>query len=304
MSQRGRVWTALVTVYLVWGSTYLGIYYAGRTIPPLFAASTRFIIAGLLMTAIVLARGGTLRASHRALGTCVIVGILLPGANSVLFFAERNVPTGLASLLIASVPLWVAVLRLTRERLPWQVLAGVGVGFAGVAVLAQPSGGAKWWGVALCFLSATMWATGSFVSARMEMPADPFAATALEMLVGGFAMLPFSLFTVHHFSPSTSSIAGWVYLVLMGSIVGYTAYVWLLANAPLGMVSTYAYVNPIVAITLGVLFRGEHLSWRLAIGAVVVVAAVALVVRREPADAPAPEETGGSVPAWSSSRDA
>lgn len=304
MSSKARVWTALGTVYVIWGSTYLGIYYAGRTIPPLFAASTRFITAGLLMTAIVLARGGTLRASRRALGTCAIVGILLPGANSVLFFAERNVPTGLASLLIASVPLWVAVLRLTRERLPWQVLAGVGVGFAGVAVLAQPSGGAKWWGVALCFLSATMWATGSFFSARLEMPADPFAATALEMLVGGFVMLPFSLFTVHHFSPDASSIAGWVYLVLMGSIVGYTAYVWLLANAPLGMVSTYAYVNPIVAITLGVIFRGEHLSWRLAIGAVIVVAAVALVVRQEPADAPAPEETGGSVPAWSSSSDA
>jgi drug/metabolite transporter (DMT)-like permease len=296
VSPRARVWTALVTVYLVWGSTYLGIFYAGRTIPPLFAASTRFIAAGLLMTGIVLARGGTLRASRRALGTCALVGILLPGANSVLFFAERNVPTGLASLLIASVPLWVAVLRLTRERLPWQVLAGVGVGFAGVAVLAQPSGGAKWWGVALCFLSATMWATGSFFSARLEMPADPFAATALEMLVGGFAMLPFSLFTIHHFSPAASSIAGWIYLVLMGSIVGYTAYVWLLANAPLGMVSTYAYVNPIVAITLGVLFRGEHLSWRLAIGAAIVVAAVAIVVRQEPADAPAPEETGG-VPA-------
>jgi drug/metabolite transporter (DMT)-like permease len=304
VTPKARVWTALVTVYLVWGSTYLGIYYAGRTIPPLFAASTRFITAGLLMTGIVLARGGTLRASRRALGTCVLVGILLPGANSVLFFAERNVPTGLASLLIASVPLWVAVLRLTRERLPWQVLAGVGIGFAGVAVLAQPSGGAKWWGVALCFLSATMWATGSFFSARLEMPADPFAATALEMLVGGFVMLPFSLFTIHHFSPSGGSIAGWIYLVIMGSIVGYTAYVWLLANAPLGMVSTYAYVNPIVAITLGVIFRGEHLSWRLAIGAVIVVAAVALVVRREPADAPAPEETGGSVPAWSSSPDA
>ncbi|HVU75995.1 MAG TPA: EamA family transporter [Gaiellaceae bacterium] len=304
MSQHARVWTALVTVYVIWGSTYLGIYYAGHTIPPLFAASTRFIAAGALMALIVRARGGSLRVSPRAFVTCVLVGILLPGANSVLFFAERNVPTGLASLLIASVPLWVALLRVSRERLPWQVLAGVGIGFAGVAVLAQPSGGAKWWGLALCFLSATMWATGSFISARLEMPEDPFAATAIEMLVGGFVMLPFGIATVHHFSPAASSIAGWVYLVVMGSVVGYTAYVWLLANAPLGMVSTYAYVNPIVAITLGVIFRGEHLTWRLLVGALVVVAAVALVVRQEPADAPAPEETGGSVPAWSSSSDA
>jgi drug/metabolite transporter (DMT)-like permease len=165
------------------------------------------------------------------------------------------------------------------------VLAGVGVGFAGVAVLAQPSGGAKWWGVALCFCSAVMWATGSYLSSRLEMPRDPFAATSLEMLTGGFVMLPMGAFTVHHLSPSAGSIAGWCYLVVFGSVVGYTAYVWLLANAPLGMVSTYAYVNPVVAITLGVLFRGEHLTWRLLIGAVVVVVAVATVVRQEPADA-------------------
>src|SRR4051794_10822368 len=154
MTHGAKVWTALVTVYVIWGSTYLGIAVTGETIPPLFAAATRFIAAGALMTLVVMLRGGTLRISRRALGSCIVIGILLPGANAVLFFAERNVPTGLASLIIASVPLWVAALRLTRERLPWQVLAGVGIGFAGVGVLAQPSGGAKWWGVALCFLSA------------------------------------------------------------------------------------------------------------------------------------------------------
>jgi drug/metabolite transporter (DMT)-like permease len=222
----------------------------------------------------------------------MLIGILLPGANSVLFFAERNVPTGLASLIIASVPLWVMVLRLGvgRERLPWPVLAGVGVGFAGVAVLAQPSGGAKAYGIGLCVLSALMWSTGSFLSSHLPMPADPLAATAIEMLTGGFVMLPFALFTLHHFSPSTTSIIGWIYLVSFGSIVGYTAYVWLLANAPLGLVSTYAYVNPVVAITLGVVFRGESLTWRLLIGAVIVVVAVAAVVRREPPAAAIPEE--------------
>jgi drug/metabolite transporter (DMT)-like permease len=114
------------------------------------------------------------------------------------------------------------------------------------------------------------------------MPEDSFAATTLEMLSGGLAMLPISLFTLHAFSPSLASILGWVYLVLFGSIVGYTAYVWLLANAPLGLVSTYAYVNPVVAVTLGVIFRGETLTWRLVIGAAIVVLAVAAVVRREP----------------------
>jgi drug/metabolite transporter (DMT)-like permease len=285
VSKNAKVWTALVTVYVIWGSTYLGIAYAGETIAPLFAASTRFITAGALMTIVVLlARRGTLRMGRPELISCMVIGILLPGANSVLFFAERNVPTGLASLIIASVPLWVMVERLAigRERLPWPVLAGVGVGFAGVAILAQPSGGAKAWGIALCVLSAVMWSTGSFRSSHLPMPEDPFAATAVEMLTGGLVMLPLSLFTLHGFSPSTTSILGWIYLVIFGSIVGYTAYVWLLANAPLGLVSTYAYVNPVVAITLGVLFRGEDLTWRLLIGAAIVVVAVATVVRREP----------------------
>jgi drug/metabolite transporter (DMT)-like permease len=293
VSKKTKVWTALATVYVIWGSTYLGIAYAGETIAPLFAASTRFITAGALMSFVVVyVRRGTLRMARRELLACALVGCLMPGGNAVLFLAERNVPTGLASLIIASVPLWLMVMRLGigRERLPWPMLAGVGVGFAGVAVLAQPSGGAKAYGIALCIVSAVMWSTGSFLSSRLAMPADPFAATAVEMLSGGLVLLPISIFTVHHFSPSLASILGWVYLITFGSIVGYTAYVWLLANAPLGMVSTYAYVNPVVAITLGVLFRGEHLTWRLLIGAAIVVVAVAAVVRREPPVAPHAED--------------
>ncbi len=291
MDLRTKTWTALVTVYVIWGSTYLGIAIAGKTIPPLFAASTRFITAGALMAGVVKLRGGSLRISRRALASCIVIGCLLPGANAVLFFAERQVPTGLASLIIASVPLWILVLRLIgRERLPWQALVGVGVGFVGVAILARPSGGATTLGIALCFVSALMWATGSVLSARLTMPKDPFAATAYEMLAGGLVMLPPSLLTLHHFSPSSGSIVGWVYLVTFGSIVGYTAYVWLLANAPLGTVSTYAYVNPVVAIALGVAFRGEHLTWILLVGAAIVVAAVAVVVRQEPPSATALEE--------------
>lgn len=290
MTHAGKTWTALVTVYILWGSTYLGIAVAGETIPPLFAASTRFVTAGALMAVVVRVRGGSLRVSRRAFASCVLVGCLLPGANAVLFFAERHVATGLASLIIASVPLWIVLFRLAaRERLPWQALLGVGIGFAGVAVLAHPSGGSHLSGIVLCLVSSVMWATGSVVSARAPMPDDPFAATAYEMLAGGLVMLVPSIFTVHHFSPSAGSLAGWAYLVTFGSVIGYTAYVWLLANAPLGLVSTYAYVNPIVAIVLGVAFRGEQLTWQLLTGAIVIVAAVALVVRREPAAAPETE---------------
>jgi len=292
VSASTKVWTALVTVYLLWGSTYLGIAYAGETIPPLFAASTRFIAAGILLGAIAVLRGGTLRVSHRALASCVLVGALLPGANAILFVAERHVPSGLSALIFASVPLWLAALRLTRERLPWQMLAGVGTGFAGVAVLARPSGGATGFGIGLVVLAAAMWATGSYLSSRLPLPEDAFAATSLETFFGGLVLLPLGALSVHHFSPSAASLAGWAYLVTFGSLLGLTAYVWLLGNAPLGLVSTYAYVNPIVAITLGVIFRGEHVTWRLLAGAAIVVVAVAAVVRQEPAGPrgePAPE---------------
>jgi drug/metabolite transporter (DMT)-like permease len=283
VTANGRIWVALGTVYVLWGSTYLGIAYAGETIPPLFAASTRFIAAGALMAVIVKLRGGSLRVERRVLGSVILIGCLLPGANAILFFAERHVPTGLAALMFASVPLWLAAMRLSRERLPWQMLAGIGLGFAGVAVLARPTGGADAWGIGLVLLAAFMWATGSYLSSRIPMPDDPFAATSLEMLAGGLVMLPFSLFTVHGLSPSAASIAGWAYLVTFGSLLGFSAYVWLLANAPLGLVSTYAYVNPVVAISLGVIFRGEELTWRLLIGAAIVIVAVATVVRQEPA---------------------
>ena len=284
MSPRAKMWTALWAVYLFIAITV-------ETIPPLLAVSTRFILAGTIMASVVAWRGGSLRVSRRALGSCVLVGLLLPGANAVLFFAERTVPTGLASLLIASVPLWVVVLRLAgRERLPTAALAGVGIGFAGVAILARPSGGATTSGVVLCIVSALMWSVGSVLSARLPMPEDAFAATTYEMLAGGFAMLPFGLTSIGSVSPSSSSVLAWLYLVTIGSVVGYTAYTWLLTHAPLGTVSTYAYVNPVVAIVLGVLFRSEHLTGRILIGAAIVVAAVAVVVRKEPPAATQPEE--------------
>jgi drug/metabolite transporter (DMT)-like permease len=291
VTHRTKVWVALWAVYIIWGSTYLAIRIAVETLPPLLTVSTRFILAGTIMATLVIWRGGTMRVSWSALGSCVLIGCLLPGANAVLFYAERDVTTGLASLLIASVPLWLVLLRLLgRERLPAAALAGVGVGFIGLAVLLQPEGEATPLGIGLCFLSAVMWAVGSFASARLTMPENPFAATAWEMLAGGFAMLPAGILTAGSFSPSTNSALAWLYLVTIGSVVGFTAYTWLLANAPLGIVSTYAYVNPIVAIILGVLVRHEHVSIRTLVGAAIVVSAVAMVVRREPPASHKPEE--------------
>ncbi len=280
------MWVALGTVYLIWGSTYLGIELAGETIPPLFAVGTRFAAAGLLMTAITVQRRGAhvLRVRRVELASAALVGLLLPGANAMLFVAERHVPTGVSSLIIGSVPLWVVVLRTAAsDRPPTRSLIGVGVGFAGLALLVRPSGGAPLWSMLIVLCSAATWATGAFLSSRLPMPADSFAATSIEMLVGGAILLPIGIATTHpHFADfSARSIAGWFYLVTFGSLVGYTAFVWLLDNAPLGTVATYAYVNPIVAIALGAIVLHESLTWTIAVGALLVLACVALVVRTE-----------------------
>jgi drug/metabolite transporter (DMT)-like permease len=286
MSHRTRVWVALWAVYIIWGSTYLGIELAGETIPPMFAVGTRFVAAGLLMLGFTAWRRGrgVLRIAPRELASCVLIGALLPTANGLLFIAERHVPTGLASLIVGSVPLWVVLLRTsTGDRPPPASLAGVLVGFAGLALLVRPSGGAPLWALLLCLCSAVMWATGSFLSSRLPLPRDSFAATSYEMLAGGVIMLPIGLATTHpHPSEfSARSIGGWLYLVSFGSIIGYTAYVWLLDNAPIGKVSTYAYVNPVVAIALGAIVLHEKLTWTIGLAAVLILACVAIVVRRE-----------------------
>ena len=287
MTHGARVWIALGTVYLLWGSTYLGIELTGETIPPLLAVGVRFLTAGGLMFALTAWRRGSavLRVTRRELLACALVGaLLLAGANALLFVAERHVPTGLSSLIIASVPLWLVLMRtLTGDRPPRAALGGVVVGFGGVALLVHPSGHAPLWGLLLLLGSALLWATGSFLSGRVPLPADSFAATAYEMLAGGLLLLPIGIATTHphpsHFSGR--SIFGFFYLVTFGSVVGFTAYVWLLDNAPLGTVATYAYVNPIVAIALGATVLHESLTWTIGLGAALVLACVAVVVRRE-----------------------
>ncbi len=286
MTHGARVWTALGTVYLIWGSTYLGIELTGETIPPLFAIGVRFLAAASLMFAFTVWRHGApaLRVGRVELASCALVGTLLPGANAMLFVAERHVPTGVASLIIGAVPLWIVLLRtLTGDRPPRAALAGVVVGFGGLVLLVRPSGGAPLWSLLLVVVSSATWAVGAFLSGRLPMPRDSLAATSYEMLFGGLILLPIGLATTNpHFSQfSARSIGGFVYLVTFGSVIGYTAFVWLLDNAPIGKVATYAYVNPVVAIALGAIVLHEQLTWTIGAGAVLVLACVAIVVRRE-----------------------
>jgi drug/metabolite transporter (DMT)-like permease len=290
VSHRAQVWVALWIVYIVWGSTYLGIELAGETIPALFGAGVRFTLVGLIVCGLAVWRRGlgALKVRRAELGSAAIVGLLLPGANSMLFVTEQHVPIGLTSLIIASVPLWVLLFRLAVGERPDRVASlGLLVGFAGIAILVRPGGGSGPLGyLLLTVVAAISWALGTFLSPRLSVPRDTLVATGYETLVGGLVLGTIGLAAtspsrLDPSSWSTRSILGLVYLILVGSVVGYTAYAWLLGNAPLGLVSTYAYVNPVVAIALGVLVLDESLTARIVGGALLILAAVAIVVRRE-----------------------
>jgi drug/metabolite transporter (DMT)-like permease len=292
VSHKGSVWVALWTVYIVWGSTYLGIELAGETIPGVFGAGMRFTIVGLVMFGIVGWRRGrqALRIGRAELLSAALVGLLLPGANSILFVTEQKVPIGLTSLIIASVPLWVLLLRLSVGERPDRVASlGLLVGFAGIVLLVRPGGSSGPLGyLLLTVLAAVAWALGSFLSPRIPVPRDALVAAGYETLIGGLVLLAIGLATTSRSDLDAStwsarSIFGLVYLILVGSVVGYTAYAWLLVNAPLGQVSTYAYVNPVIAIALGVIVLDEKLTLRVVLGALLILAAVAIVVRRESA---------------------
>jgi drug/metabolite transporter (DMT)-like permease len=282
-----KVWTALWIVYIVWGSTYLAIRYMVDTMPPLFGAGVRFVLVGAILLPILALRRGSavLRPSRAQLLSCGFVGLMLPGANAVVSVAEQNVPSGLAALLIGSIPLWVVLLRrISGDRVGGRSIAAVLVGFVGVALLVRPQGGATIVGLLACVGAAVMWATGSFASPRISLPRDPLVTTAWQSLLGGLACLLAAalsgeLGALHPSRWSVDSVLGLAYLVTFGSILAFTAYAWLLQNAPIAKVSTYAYVNPVIAVFLGWLFVSEPVSATTIIGAGIIVASVALVVR-------------------------
>lgn len=289
-----KVWTGLWIVYLVWGSTYLAIAVMVETMPPLLGAGARFVVAGAVMLAVLAARR-SVRLTRGHLLSALLVGTLLMGANAVVTVAEQEVPSGLAALLIASIPLWVIVMRrLAGERVSGRSVAAVLVGFVGVALLLKPgeqSGEATLLGLSACVFAAVMWAGGSFASPRVRLPADPLVSTGWQMLLGGLVCLAAGLAAgeapdVDPAAFSARSVVALAYLIAFGSWVAFTAYAWLLQNAPISKVSTYAYVNPVVAIVLGWLVLDEVVTPVTLVGAAIIVVSVALVIRIETARRP------------------
>jgi drug/metabolite transporter (DMT)-like permease len=287
-----QVWTGLWIVYIVWGSTYLAIRIMVETVPPLLGAGVRFLVAGAVMVAVLAAKRGleSVRPSRAQLLSALAVGLLLPGANAVVTVAEQEVPSAMAALLIASVPLWVILLRmLAREGVSGRGIAAVLVGFVGVALLLRPgeqSGDATFVGLLACVGAAVMWASGSFASPRLSLPGDPLVSTAWQMFLGGVVITLVGVVAgevpeVDVEAFSVRSVLALLYLIAIGSWVAYTAYAWLLQNAPLSKVATYAYVNPVVAIVLGWLVLDEVITGVTLVGAAIIVTSVALVVRTE-----------------------
>jgi drug/metabolite transporter (DMT)-like permease len=300
------VWVALPIVYVVWGSTYLGIHYVVQTMPPMVSAGIRFVVASVVLAAVLAVRGGGLRALRvpwPRLGTAALAGVLLlTGGNGMVGVAELYISTGLAALLVASVPLWLVVFRwATGDRPAASTVGGVLVGFGGLALLTLTRGGGSGrpLGVVIILFASLSWALGSFLSSRMPMPANPFVASVYEMAAGGLALFAVGFARGERLRPQEVSHASWIglaYLVVFGSLLAFTSYVWLLGNAPISLVGTYAYVNPAVAVLLGVAFAGEHATWTILAGGLIIIVGVGLVVStergpRRDVTAPAPPGT-------------
>jgi len=287
---RARVTLAFAIVYIVWGSTYLAIRYAVQTLPPFLLTGTRFVVAGTLLSTWALARGAQ-RPTWANWKAVTIIGLLLfPCANAVVVWAETRVVSGLAALLVAIEPLWVVILLMlyAKQRPALSVVTGILLGFAGLVVLVGPSLRPGHQGVdltaALALVGASCsWAIGSVYGRTAPLPRAPLLAAGLEMLVGGIGAFLVGIVAgeprrLDLPAVSARSVLALVYLTVLGSIVAFTAYNYLVTEEPPARVSTYAYVNPVIAVLLGAAVAGEPLTPRIGAATVVIVTAVILVI--------------------------
>lgn len=305
ISKSQLTWLSLWTVYLIWGSTYFAIAYVIESMPPLLAMGIRFLIAGILLALIISLRQGSseLKIPRAELKSSLLMGFLLLGFGiGTVSIAQAYVPSGIVALIIAALPLWIAIFRtISGERLVKLSWLGLVIGFAGVALLLKPGSitpvsdienSKLFLFMLLVLLGNIGWALGTFLAPRFPLPKNTLVFTAYEMLAGG-ASLTLAGFikgeSISDFLDATSWSWLWFfYLVFFGSIAAYTAYLWLVANAPVSLTATYAYVNPIIAVALGAIFLDELITSAYAIGGLIILIGVILVVsveriKKEPA---------------------
>ena len=288
---KARAWIALITVYLVWGSTYLAIRFAIETIPPFLSAAIRFLVAGAILYFWRRLSGDPAPRKAEWRSAAIIGLLLLLGGNGGLVWAEQRIPSGIAALFIATTPLWMVVIDALRAggvRANWLTWLGVLVGLIGTALLANPwqthttSSALDPVGIIVLLMAALSWSIGSLYSRKASLPSSPLLGTGMEMLVGSLGLFVFGTLVgewhqFHLATISLRSLGGLAYLIVFGSGIGFVAYTWLLRNAPTPIVSTYAYVNPVVAILLGSVIVHEPLEGIEIISALIIIGGVILI---------------------------
>lgn len=295
-ASRAQVVIAFALVYVIWGSTYLTIHVAIETLPALLMAGARFVLAGLLLMGVALRPGRPReRLTFAHWRSAVIIGFcLLLFGNGGVSWGEQYLETGLVALIVATVPLWMALFAplFGGHRMNRTAAAGIALGLAGIVLLVRPGGsGAGHWQTIVVFLAPLMWAVGSLYARHAPAPAQPLMATAMEMMAGGVLLCLGGIATgelghVHLDHVSFASLASFIYLVLVGALVGYVAYIWLLHHVTPTAASTYAFVNPVVAVALGALILGERVTPLTIVAAACIVGAVALLLLGQTRNAP------------------
>jgi len=288
-----QIATAFASIYLFWGSTYLGIRLAVETLPPFSMAGTRALVAGALLYSWTRWRGTPRPEPIHWRGAGIVGAFLLLGGNGLVSWSEQRVPSGIAALIVGSVPLWMVLLEWLWHSGPRPtigIVSGLAIGFIGLGFLVAPGKlGDKnhidTLGTAALLLAAFLWASGSLYSRRARLPSSQLMAAGMEMLAGGALLLLAGGTTGEwmRFEPSRvvlHSIIAWVYLTVFGSLVGFTAYVWLLKATTPARASTYAYVNPVIAVVLGWAFAREPISPRVLLAAAAIILAVVIIVTR------------------------
>jgi len=286
-----KIWLALIALYIVWGSTYFGIKVAIETIPPFFHASVRFLISGFILVIWQRAAGQSMPTRKQWLSSAIIGSFLLLGGNGLVAWAEQFIPSGIASLIIASVPMFLVIgeaIRPNGVKPNWQGIVGLIIGFVGIFILVGPSeiSGSTTklnsFGVIALLLACLFWTIGSLYSKSADIPKSSLMSTGAQMLMGSISLLIVSLISgeLNNWdvtAVSARSIYGLAYLIFVGSLVGFVSFGWLLQNAPISLVSTYAYVNPLVAVLLGVWLANEKLEPHIWLATAIIIGSVIFI---------------------------
>jgi drug/metabolite transporter (DMT)-like permease len=286
-----KVWIALLALYIVWGSTYLAIRFSVETIPPFLHAALRFLVSGAILYIWRRAAGDPAPTFGNWKSTAMVGTALLLGGNGLVAWAEQTVPSGIAALMVSTSPFWLVLfeaLRAGGARPTWQAILGLIVGFGGVFILIGPAeitgtkAGYDTFGAILLLLAPLFWSMGSIYAKGADLPKSTLLSTGMQMLTGAVALFLVSTLRgeLNGFSFGAVSLRSWLgltYLITFGSLVGFVSYGWLLHNAPISLMSTYAYVNPVVAVFLGSLLADEPLNGRILVAAAIIIGSVIVI---------------------------